>query len=76
MDKFEYPLDNLNYIFTFLSIGIIVLDCVLYQFINGEMSWSIFSKRNAGFYEYEDGGATDNSSDIDSQVSSSDDDCS
>lgn len=35
------------------------------------MKWSIVSKKNAGFYEYEDnGGATDNSSDIDSHVSS------
>jgi|OM-RGC.v1.038493502 hypothetical protein len=40
------------------------------------MKWSIFSRRHAGFYEYEEGGATDNSEDIDSQVESSEEDIS
>ena len=66
MNKFEYPLDNLNYLFTTLSIIVYFLDIMLYQLMNYDMTWSVLSRRHAGFYEYEEGGATDNTDDVDS----------
>lgn len=66
MGKFEYPLDQLNAIFTWLSVVFMASDFLLVQAINPDMKWSFFSKRKLGFYEYEEGGATDNTEDIDS----------
>ena len=76
MGKFEYPLDQLNAIFTGLSVAFLAIDLLLVQSINVDMKWSCFSKRTFGFYEYEEGMGTDNTEDIDSQIETSDEDMS
>ena len=69
LDKFQYPLDYLNLIFTIFSLIDLLAQLFVGQLMKPESDYTLLSRRRIGLRE-DNGGATDNESDIDSQVES------
>jgi len=72
LDKFDTSLDTLNMVFFILSLIDLVVELLMGQLMKPESEYTLLSMKRIGMRE-DNGGVTDNSSDIDSQVSSDDD---
>jgi len=63
----------LNNVFFLLSLVSLFLETLINQLMKPENEYTLLSRKRIGMREDNDGGAVDNSSDIDSHVSSDDD---